>query len=67
MKRNLLIALCVLAFTSLQAQNVRERLNFDSDWQFAFGDASDPAKDFGCGTESTTLQRLPPSTMKVLM
>ena len=51
MKRNLLIALCVLAFTSLQAQNVRERLNFDSDWQFAFGDASDPAKDFGCGTE----------------
>lgn len=23
----------------------------DSDWKFAFGDASDPTKDFGCGTE----------------
>ena len=40
-----------LIAVSLQGQNMRERQNFDSDWQFAFGDASDPAKDFGCGTE----------------
>ena len=35
----------------LNAQNVRERIRFDEDWLFAFGNASDPAKDFGCGTE----------------
>lgn len=29
----------------------RERINFDKGWQFAFGDASSPAADFGCGTE----------------
>ena len=40
-----------LIAVSLQGQDMRERQNFDSDWQFAFGDASDPAKDFGCGTE----------------
>ncbi len=28
-----------------------ERQSFDKDWKFAFGNASDPAKDFGCGTE----------------
>lgn len=28
-----------------------ERENFDKEWLFAFGNASDPAKDFGCGTE----------------
>lgn len=28
-----------------------ERESFDQGWLFAFGDASDPAKDFGCGTE----------------
>lgn len=33
------------------AQSQRERLNFDDGWQFAFGNASSPAKDFGCGTE----------------
>ena len=36
---------------SLSAQSVRERILLDDDWQFAFGNASDPAKDFGCGTE----------------
>lgn len=46
-------ALCALLLACLcaQGQNQRECLNFDEDWQFAFGDASDPAKDFGCGTE----------------
>ena len=29
----------------------RERENFDAGWEFAFGDASSPARDFGCGTE----------------
>ena len=28
-----------------------ERLRFDDGWMFAFGNASDPALDFGCGTE----------------
>lgn len=28
-----------------------ERESFDLDWKFAFGNAADPAKDFGCGTE----------------
>lgn len=40
-----------MACIGLFAQNQRERINFDADWQFAFGDASSPAKDFGCGTE----------------
>ncbi|MDR0940425.1 MAG: DUF4982 domain-containing protein [Mediterranea sp.] len=34
-----------------QPERGRERVLMDADWQFAFGDASDPAKDFGCGTE----------------
>lgn len=28
-----------------------ERESFDLGWKFAFGNATDPAKDFGCGTE----------------
>ena len=40
-----------MACIGLFAQNQRERINFDADWQFTFGDASSPAKDFGCGTE----------------
>lgn len=28
-----------------------QKINFDADWQFAFGHAADPQKDFGCGTE----------------
>ena len=51
MKKYLFILLLSLAATALQGQDMRERQNFDSGWQFAFGDASDPAKDFGCGTE----------------
>ena len=49
MKRILTIAICVL--TALSAYGQRERMNFDEGWRFAFGNASDPAKDFGCGTE----------------
>lgn len=29
----------------------REKERFDADWEFAFGNASSPALDFGCGTE----------------
>ena len=33
------------------AQNYRERILLNDGWKFAFGNASDPKKDFGCGTE----------------
>ena len=51
MKR--ILSLCLLGIITLaaSAQSQRERINFDENWQFAFGDASSPAKDFGCGTE----------------
>ena len=42
--------LCAVAITA-SAQSMRERILFDENWKFAFGDASSPAKDFGCGTE----------------
>ena len=51
MKRIFIAISCLLCAIAMSAQNQRERLNFDKDWQFAFGDASSPAKDFGCGTE----------------
>jgi len=43
----LMICLSVWVF----GQSSRERILLDDDWQFAFGNASDPLKDFGCGTE----------------
>lgn len=44
--------LMLLSITvSLSAQSVRERILLDDGWQFAFGNASSPEKDFGCGTE----------------
>ena len=33
------------------AQSVRETIRLDEGWRFSLGNASDPAKDFGCGTE----------------
>ena len=42
---------CFWLCYSLRAQSVRERILMDEDWQFAFGNASSPEKDFGCGTE----------------
>lgn len=47
----LLLCLCLVAVCSLGAQALRERILFDEDWRFAFGNASSPEKDFGCGTE----------------
>lgn len=51
MKKIFLLLACLALTISASAQNQRERIDFDHDWQFAFGDASSPAKDFGCGTE----------------
>ena len=49
MKRHLLFFLAA-AFSVLPL-DARERIRFDEDWEFAFGNASSPALDFGCGTE----------------
>ena len=51
MKKIILSAVCAAIAFAASAQSQRECINFDEDWQFAFGDASSPAKDFGCGTE----------------
>lgn len=51
MKKIFFISLCLALAVSLSAQNQRESISFDQNWQFSFGNASSPAKDFGCGTE----------------
>ena len=51
MKKVILLFICAAIAISMSAQDQRERISFDKDWQFAFGDASSPEKDFGCGTE----------------
>lgn len=46
------IALPILLFLlTVLCLSASERTLFNDGWMFAFGDASDPAKDFGCGTE----------------
>lgn len=50
MKNTKLIALMLAAVSTLAA-GATERQLFDEGWKFAFGNAADPAKDFGCGTE----------------
>ena len=44
---------CMIAMLSLSAmaQSVRGKVRLDEGWKFAFGNAADPQKDFGCGTE----------------
>ncbi len=45
------VLFCMLGHsTIIRAQ--RERIRLDEDWQFAFGNAASPEKDFGCGTEA---------------
>ena len=51
MKRIIILLISAFCAMSISAQSQRERIAFDDNWQFAFGDASSPAKDFGCGTE----------------
>lgn len=50
-KRMIFFVLFLSCLLSLQAQSQRERILLDDGWQFAFGNASSPASDFGCGTE----------------
>lgn len=47
LKTCLSIALCMALTTVAGAQQTR----LESGWRFAFGNAADPGKDFGCGTE----------------
>ena len=49
--RILFSVVALMAAMGMSAQNVREKILLDEDWKFAFGNATDPAKDFGCGTE----------------
>ena len=44
--------LSVFAFGNVMAQKCeRENILLNTGWKFSFGNAADPAKDFGCGTE----------------
>lgn len=45
-----LLTLLLAGTLTIQGQNRQHQL-MDDDWQFAFGHAADPQKDFGCGTE----------------
>ena len=50
-KQLLLAAFLMLTFEASAQTNVRENIQLSDGWKFAFGNASDPQKDFGCGTE----------------
>jgi len=48
----LLLSACLSLCLSAQSATIqREKSLFNDSWSFAFGSASDPMKDFGCGTE----------------
>ena len=47
----LLAASCCILTSAVSAQSVRETIRIDKGWKFAFGNAANPKKDFGCGTE----------------
>ena len=49
--RKWIVVIAWMAIASMNAQNVRETIRLDDGWKFAFGNAADPKKDFGCGTE----------------
>jgi len=49
--RKWIIIMAWMAIGCLNAQNVREAIRLDEGWKFALGNAADPKKDFGCGTE----------------
>ena len=46
------IVLCCMFGYAINIQAQRERIRLDENWQFAFGNAASPEKDFGCGTEA---------------
>ncbi len=49
MKKTLFLV--VLFALSLPSMAQREKIRLDEGWCFHFGNAADPTKDFGCGTE----------------
>ena len=51
LKTMLVTAVACLLSLALSAQSQRETVRLDKGWKFAFGHATDPQKDFGCGTE----------------
>jgi len=52
MKRLSVIVLLALACSlCASAREYRQKILVDEGWKFSLGNASDPAKDFGCGTE----------------
>lgn len=44
------VATCVTSFAGNETPVPRERISFDADWRFAFGHATDTAKDFDHAT-----------------
>ena len=51
MNRLTLFTAAALSLCTAAMAYCAEKINFDNNWKFAFGNAADPAKDFGCGTE----------------
>ena len=49
--RKWIVVMAWMAIACMNAQNVRETIRLDDGWKFAFGNAADPKKDFGCSTE----------------
>lgn len=54
MKNLLLLSALLFVSLTMKAQTNRECILIDENWQFAFGHASDPSKDFNHGTEYFT-------------
>ena len=50
LRKMMIVVVCLMAGTA-SAQSVRETIRLDEGWKFALGNASNPKKDFGCGTE----------------
>ena len=50
-KRQIGLLMTIVAVANLSAQNIRECIRLGEGWKFAFGNAANPKKDFGCGTE----------------
>ena len=51
MKKLFVILCTTLCCLTATAQSVRQSELLNDGWRFAFGNAADPQKDFGCGTE----------------
>ena len=50
---SMVLVLCVVGVQAAKVgvDGMRETIRLDKGWKFAMGHASDPQKDFGCGTE----------------